>query len=175
MMTDYEYEQSVEQFARDSYTESQNEKRAIAITKKESRMQQLLDELTNDEQSTTKTHNENNLSDESDIKINYEDLLTALHNKGRVSGYSNIVDCKNIYTDIVQNISLDDFQNAKTTIFTYRVNPDVSMFTIGDVMEKLHDEYLTNSCEVLFEITTKIDLPVEMVGYTILLTGIKEI
>ncbi|MGB3752152.1 MAG: hypothetical protein WA945_11355 [Arcobacteraceae bacterium] len=55
----------------------------------------------------------------------------------------------------------------------YEVTTPISVFTIGDVMDKLHDEYLTNSCEVLFEITTKIDLPVEMVGYTILLTGIK--
>lgn len=108
-----------------------------------------------------------------DINIDYADLKHVLNMKGRVSGYSNITDSKNLYDDIVQNIPKEDFKNAKAVICTYIVNPDVSMFAIGDVMEKLHD-LLVGNAEVLFGTSTTDDLSIYEIGYKILITGIED-
>lgn len=107
------------------------------------------------------------------INIDDADLKHVLNMKGRVSGYSNIVECKNLYDDIVQNIPKEDFKNAKAVLCTYIVNPDVSIFSIGDVMEKLH-ELLIGNAEVLFGTSTTENLSVNEIGYKILLTGIED-
>lgn len=108
-----------------------------------------------------------------DINIDYADLKHVLNIKGRVCGYSNITDSENLYDDIVQNIPVEDFKNAKAVIITYIVNPDVSMFAIGDVMEKLHDLLIGNG-EVLFGTSTTDDLSINEIGYKILITGIED-
>ena len=113
------------------------------------------------------------INPKNDINIEFYDVSYALNNKGRVSGYSNIVDCKNLYDDIVLNIPIEDFKNAKTVICSYITNPKISMFEISDVMEKLYNE-LFGECEIIFGTSSTYDLSDNEIGYKILATGILE-
>jgi len=116
---------------------------------------------------------EYNHEDNINIYIDFNDLMKVLNTKGRVSGYADIVDIDKLYDSIIKNISVEDLKHAKSSIFTFIVNKDVSMFAIGDLMEKIQNE-INIECEVLFEINTTSSLSVNQIGYKILITGIEK-
>lgn len=111
-------------------------------------------------------------NNQDDINIDFNDLNMALNIDGRVAGYANIVNITDLYNDIVSNISHEDFNNAKCILCMYFINLDVSMFGIGDVMEKLNDLY--GDAEMLFGTSTTDILEVNQIGYRILVTGIQD-
>jgi len=52
----------------------------------------------------------------------------------------------------------------------WTVNPDVSMFAIGDVMENIHDTLIGNP-EIIFGTTTDENLAIDEIKITIVATG----
>ena len=138
---------------------------------------------TNIDSSTTKYHSsveditfkdlQIEYNHEDNINIDLNDFMKILNTKGRVSGYADIVDIDKLYDSIIKNISIEDLKHAKGSIFTFIANKDVSMFAIGDLMEKIQNE-INMECEVLFEINTTSSLSVNQIGYKILITGIEK-
>lgn len=106
-----------------------------------------------------------------EINIDLDDINLILNNQGKISGYSNIVEIKYLIDDILQNIPVDEFKNAKGIMCTYVSNENISMLDISDAMEKIN-ELIPNDCEVIFGTSSTDDLSINEIGYKILLTGI---
>ena len=72
-----------------------------------------------------------------------------------------------IKSPLLDEISLG---NAKGIMIHWTVNPDVSMFAIGDVMENIHDTLIGNP-EIIFGTTTDENLAIDEIKITIVATG----
>ncbi len=134
-----------------------------------SRMQKLLDGFNNDvsyENEVKDITPQTNIKDNNvGIGLDMQDINYILKANGRISGYSNTVYTYDLYNDIVNNISNFDIVNAKNIAFIYIVNPNVSMFAIGDVMEKIHEQLLSKDIGVVFGTETNENLAVDMIEY----------
>jgi len=111
-------------------------------------------------------------NDPTDINVDFNDLNMALNVPGKVGGYANITNIEDFYDDITLNIPSDDLANATYIVCIYFINPNISMFNISDVMEKLYDSF--SDVEMIFGTYTTEDLKVNEIGYRILITGIQD-
>jgi len=111
-----------------------------------------------------------------DINVDFADVKTIMQHKGIALmgiGKANGDDAANkalelaIKSPLLDEISLS---NAKGIMIHWTVNPDVSMFAIGDVMENIHDTLVGNP-EIIFGTTTDDNLAIDEIKITIVATG----
>ena len=110
-------------------------------------------------------------NDNINMDMDMQDICYILNIKGRIGGYSNIVNAHNITSEIFDNISISDLQNAKGVMITFGINPNVSMFDIGNFMEKL-EELLIGNPDIMFGTITDTNLPTDKIDIKIILTGL---
>lgn len=142
------------------------------------RMQKLLNGFNNDisyenevkDFTPQKKIKDNNIG----IGLGMQDINYMLKANGRIGGFSNTVHAYDLYNDIVNNIPNFDIVNAKNIAFIYIVNPNISMFAIGDVMEKIHEQLLSKDIGVVFGTETNESLAVDMIEYRVIITGIEQ-
>lgn len=106
------------------------------------------------------------------INIDKADLCRAMSFKGNMVGYTNRSSIKTIHQDIISNIGTINIKSAKAILVTYIVNPNVSMFYIGDFMEELND-ICSKECEIVFGTQVDNSLDKDTVQYKVLLTRIE--
>jgi len=111
-----------------------------------------------------------------DINVDFADVKTIMQHKGIALmgiGKAKGDDAANralelaIKSPLLDEISLS---NAKGIMIHWTVNPDVSMFAIGDVMENIHDTLIGNP-EIIFGTTTDENLSIDEIKITIVATG----
>ena len=111
-----------------------------------------------------------------DINVDFADVKTIMQHKGIALmgiGKAKGDDAANkalelaIKSPLLDEISLS---GAKGIMIHWTVNPDVSMFAIGDVMENINDT-LTGNPEIIFGTTTNDTLAVDEIKITIVATG----
>jgi len=111
-----------------------------------------------------------------DINVDFADVKTIMQHKGVALmgiGKATGDDAANkalelaIKSPLLDEISLS---NAKGIMIHWTVNPDVSMFAIGDVMENIHDTLVGNP-EIIFGTTTNDALAIDEIKITIVATG----
>jgi len=111
-----------------------------------------------------------------DINVDFADVKTIMQHKGialmgigKASGENaaNTALELAIKSPLLDEISLS---NAKGIMIHWTVNPDVSMFAIGDVMENIHDTLVGNP-EIIFGTTTDENLAIDEIKITIVATG----
>lgn len=111
-----------------------------------------------------------------DINVDFADVKTIMQHKGIALmgiGKAKGDDAANralelaIKSPLLDEISLS---NAKGIMIHWTVNPDVSMFAIGDVMENIHDTLVGNP-EIIFGTTTDENLAIDEIKITIVATG----
>jgi len=111
-----------------------------------------------------------------DINVDFADVKTIMQHKGialmgigkaKGDNAANIALELAIKSPLLDEISLS---NAKGIMIHWTVNPDVSMFAIGDVMENIHDTLIGNP-EIIFGTTTDENLAVDEIKITIVATG----
>jgi len=111
-----------------------------------------------------------------DINVDFADVKTIMQHKGIALmgiGKAKGDDAANralelaIKSPLLDEISLS---NAKGIMIHWTVNPDVSMFAIGDVMENIHDTLIGNP-EIIFGTTTDENLAIDEIKITIVATG----
>ncbi|BFU76946.1 cell division protein FtsZ [Arcobacter sp. 15-2] len=111
-----------------------------------------------------------------DINVDFADVKTIMQHKGIALmgiGKASGEDAANkalelaIKSPLLDEISLS---NAKGIMIHWTVNPDVSMFAIGDVMENIHDTLVGNP-EIIFGTTTDDNLAIDEIKITIVATG----
>ncbi|MGB5866364.1 MAG: cell division protein FtsZ [Arcobacteraceae bacterium] len=111
-----------------------------------------------------------------DINVDFADVKTIMQHKGIALmgiGKASGEDAANralelaIKSPLLDEISLS---NAKGIMIHWTVNPDVSMFAIGDVMENIHDTLIGNP-EIIFGTTTDENLAIDEIKITIVATG----
>ena len=111
-----------------------------------------------------------------DINVDFADVKTIMQHKGIALmgiGKAKGDDAANkalelaIKSPLLDEISLS---GAKGIMIHWTVNPDVSMFAIGDVMENINDTLIGNP-EIIFGTTTNDTLAVDEIKITIVATG----
>ncbi len=111
-----------------------------------------------------------------DINVDFADVKTIMQHKGIALmgiGKAKGEDAANkalelaIKSPLLDEISLS---GAKGIMIHWTVNPDVSMFAIGDVMENINDTLIGNP-EIIFGTTTNDTLAVDEIKITIVATG----
>ena len=111
-----------------------------------------------------------------DINVDFADVKTIMQHKGIALmgiGKAKGEDAANkalelaIKSPLLDEISLS---GAKGIMIHWTVNPNVSMFAIGDVMEHINDT-LTGNPEIIFGTTTSENLAVDEIKITIVATG----
>tara|TARA_B110000046_G_scaffold185253_1_gene226208 strand:- start:309 stop:1454 length:1146 start_codon:yes stop_codon:yes gene_type:complete len=111
-----------------------------------------------------------------DINVDFADVKTIMQHKGiALMGIGKAVGDNAasralelaIKSPLLDEISLS---NAKGIMIHWTVNPYVSMFAIGDVMENIHDT-LTGNPDIIFGTTTDENQAVDEIKITIVATG----
>ncbi|RLA82995.1 MAG: cell division protein FtsZ [Epsilonproteobacteria bacterium] len=111
-----------------------------------------------------------------DINVDFADVKTIMQHKGIALmgiGKAKGDDSANkalelaIKSPLLDEISLS---GAKGIMIHWTVNPDVSIFAIGDVMENINDT-LTGNPEIIFGTTTDENLAIDEIKITIVATG----
>jgi len=111
-----------------------------------------------------------------DINVDFADVKTIMQHKGIALmgiGKAKGEDAANkalelaIKSPLLDEISLS---NAKGIMIHWTINPDVSMFAIGDVMENIHDTLVGNP-EIIFGTTTDENMAIDEIKITIVATG----
>jgi cell division protein FtsZ len=111
-----------------------------------------------------------------DINVDFADVKTIMQHKGialmgigKAKGDDAATRALElaIKSPLLDEISLS---NAKGIMIHWTVNPDVSMFAIGDVMENIHDTLIGNP-EIIFGTTTDDNLSIDEIKITIVATG----
>lgn len=111
-----------------------------------------------------------------DINVDFADVKTIMQHKGvalmgigKATGDDAAQKALElaIKSPLLDEISLS---NAKGIMIHWTVNPDVSMFAIGDVMENIHDTLVGNP-EIIFGTTTDENLAIDEIKITIVATG----
>jgi len=111
-----------------------------------------------------------------DINVDFADVKTIMQHKGIALmgiGKAKGDDAANKALDLaIKSPLLDEISlsNAKGIMIHWTVNPDVSMFAIGDVMENIHDTLIGNP-EIIFGTTTDENLAIDEIKITIVATG----
>jgi len=111
-----------------------------------------------------------------DINVDFADVKTIMQHKGVALmgiGKASGEDAANKALDLaIKSPLLDEISlsNAKGIMIHWTVNPDVSMFAIGDVMENIHDTLVGNP-EIIFGTTTNDALGIDEIKITIVATG----
>lgn len=109
-----------------------------------------------------------------DFRLDHIDIEDALASPGKVVGFNNIVNINSLYDDIITNIPIEYFNNAKYVLCNYFVSEDLTVFQIIQLFKIIEDEISNNEIELIFGVTQLKDLEINEVGYRILLTGIKD-
>lgn len=137
--------------------------------------------LLNDSNGYNKIETEENFLDfknffensSSNINIDLEDLFNALKYKGRIAGYSNISTFEDISKDITSNIDFaENSKNAKTGLFIFFTNPNISLFSLNEVLQKVHGD-ISSEAEVIFGIKSDKSLKEDDIKYFVIFTGIE--
>jgi len=111
-----------------------------------------------------------------DINVDFADVRTIMQHKGIALmgiGKAKGDDAANqaleqaVKSPLLDEISLS---GAKGIMIHWTVNPNVSMFAIGDVMEHIH-ETLIGTPDIIFGTTTDDNLAVDEIKITIVATG----
>jgi len=111
-----------------------------------------------------------------DINVDFADVKTIMQHKGialmgigKASGENaaNRALELAIKSPLLDEISLS---NAKGIMIHWTINPNVSLFSIGDVMDNIHDTLVGNP-EIIFGTTTDDNLAVDEIKITIVATG----
>jgi len=111
-----------------------------------------------------------------DINVDFADVKTIMQHKGIALmgiGKAKGEDAANrALEEAVKSPLLDEISlsGAKGIMIHWTVNPDVSMFAIGDVMENINDSLIGNP-EIIFGTTTNENLAVDEIKITIVATG----
>jgi cell division protein FtsZ len=107
--------------------------------------------------------------DFSDVKTIMQHKGLALMGIGKAKGDNAAQDALDqaIKSPLLDEISLN---GAKGIMIHWTVNPNVSMFAIGDVMENIN-ETLTGNPEIIFGTTTDENIAVDEIKITIVATG----
>jgi len=111
-----------------------------------------------------------------DINVDFADVKTIMQHKGVAlmgigkakgeNAETRALDLA-IKSPLLDEISLS---RAKGIMIHWTINPNVSMFAIGDVMENIHDTLVGNP-EIIFGTTTDEDMPIDEIKITIVATG----
>lgn len=142
------------------------------------RMQRLLDGLNENmsEQEKLKQKKYKTLcdsfNDKDNINFDSKDFCMMLNNHGKISGYSNLIKIEEIFDDIVAHVDIEEMQTAKAIVFIYFANENVSMFAIGDLMERIHD-ILPKGLDIYFTVNTANNINVDYAEYRVIMTGLK--
>ena len=111
-----------------------------------------------------------------DINVDFADVKTIMQHKGialmgigKAKGDNSAQDALDqaIKSPLLDEISLS---GAKGIMIHWTVNPDVSMFAIGDVMQHI-DDTIEGNPEIIFGTTTDDNLAVDEIKITIVATG----
>ncbi len=111
-----------------------------------------------------------------DINVDFSDVKTIMQHKGlalmgigKAKGDNAAHEAleQAIKSPLLDEISLD---GAKGIMIHWTVNPNVSMFAIGDVMENINDT-LSGNPEIIFGTTTDDNIAVDEIKITIVATG----
>jgi cell division protein FtsZ len=111
-----------------------------------------------------------------DINVDFSDVKTIMQHKGlalmgigKAKGDNAAHEALDqaIKSPLLDEISLN---GAKGIMIHWTVNPNVSMFAIGDVMENINDT-LTGNPEIIFGTTTDDNIAVDEIKITIVATG----
>ena len=111
-----------------------------------------------------------------DINVDLADVKTIMQHKGIALmgiGKAKGDDAANTALELaIKSPLLDEISlsNAKGIMIHWTVNPNVSMFAIGDVMENIHDTLIGNP-EIIFGTTTDENLAIDEIKITIVATG----
>lgn len=109
-----------------------------------------------------------------ETKNTYFDMLdmhSILKRKGSISGYSNTIHVDNAENNIIENISIDDFKDAKSIYCIFDTNINTSMFLVSDIMENISNTVSENT-DIILHTYTNNNLDVDYISYKIILTGI---
>jgi len=111
-----------------------------------------------------------------DINVDFADVKTIMQHKGVAlmgigkakgeNAETRALDLA-IKSPLLDEISLS---RAKGIMIHWTINPNVSMFAIGDVMENIHDTLVGNP-EIIFGTTTDDNMPIDEIKITIVATG----
>ncbi|MGK0255918.1 MAG: cell division protein FtsZ, partial [Arcobacteraceae bacterium] len=111
-----------------------------------------------------------------DINVDFADVKTIMQHKGiALMGIGKAIGDNAatralelaIKSPLLDEISLS---NAKGIMIHWTVNPYVSMFAIGDVMENIHDTLIGNP-DIIFGTTTDENQAIDEIKITIVATG----
>ena len=111
-----------------------------------------------------------------DINVDFADVKTIMQHKGialmgigkaKGDNAANEALESAIKSPLLDEISLS---GAKGIMIHWTINPDVSMFAIGDVMENINDTVEGNP-EIIFGTTTDDNLAIDEIKITIVATG----
>jgi cell division protein FtsZ len=111
-----------------------------------------------------------------DINVDFADVKTIMQHKGialmgigKAKGENSAHQAleQAIKSPLLDEISLS---GAKGIMIHWTINPNVSMFAIGDVMENINDS-LEGNPEIIFGTTTNENLAVDEIKITIVATG----
>ncbi len=111
-----------------------------------------------------------------DINVDFADVKTIMQHRGialmgigKAKGDNAAEDAlqQAIRSPLLDEIALD---SAKGIMIHWTVNPDVSMFAIGDVMENIH-ESLVGTPDIIMGTTTDENLAIDEIKITIVATG----
>lgn len=111
-----------------------------------------------------------------DINVDFADVKTIMQHKGIALmgiGKAKGDDAANLALDqAVKSPLLDEISlgGAKGIMIHWTINPNVSMFAIGDVMERINDTVEGNP-EIIFGTTTDDNLAIDEIKITIVATG----
>ncbi|MEA2016907.1 MAG: cell division protein FtsZ [Campylobacterota bacterium] len=111
-----------------------------------------------------------------DINVDFADVKTIMQHRGIALmgiGKAKGEDAANRALDLaIKSPLLDEISlsGAKGIMIHWTVNPDVSMFAIGDVMENINDTLIGNP-EIIFGTTTDENLAIDEIKITIVATG----
>lgn len=111
-----------------------------------------------------------------DINVDFADVKTIMQHKGialmgigkaKGENSAHLALQQAIKSPLLDEISLS---GAKGIMIHWTINPNVSMFAIGDVMENINDS-LEGNPEIIFGTTTDENLAVDEIKITIVATG----
>ena len=111
-----------------------------------------------------------------DINVDFADVKTIMQHKGialmgigkaKGENSAQLALQQAIKSPLLDEISLS---GAKGIMIHWTINPNVSMFAIGDVMENINDS-LEGNPEIIFGTTTDDNLAVDEIKITIVATG----
>jgi cell division protein FtsZ len=112
----------------------------------------------------------------SDINVDFADIKTIMQHRGLALmgiGKSKGEDAaQKALQDAIESPLLDkmSLNGAKGILIHFNINPQVSMFAIGNIMDKINDT-LNSDAEVIFGTTSNSELAPDEVKITIVATG----